>query len=133
MVNRLNISLNQNDYNTEVNTIKYIAQENYNDHQLIEFLIKMQNFKPITKETSTEERKKQHNTNLSQQIQTIQFKNSNTTNNTLQRHVTNKTHITPSKKNTSTSVYRIKCRLMTVPYSTSIKQVDLSKHDILNK
>ena len=41
MVNRiLNIPLNQTDYNTEVNAIKYIAQENGYDPQLIESLIK---------------------------------------------------------------------------------------------
>ena len=41
MVNRLlNVPLNQTDYNTEVNAIKYIAQENGYDPQLIESLIK---------------------------------------------------------------------------------------------
>ena len=33
------IPLNQTDYNTEVNTIKYIAQQNGYDPQLIESLI----------------------------------------------------------------------------------------------
>ena len=36
----LNVPLNQTDYNTEVNTIKYIAQENVYNSQLIESLIK---------------------------------------------------------------------------------------------
>ena len=41
MDNRLlNVPLNQTDYNTEVNTIKYIAQQNDYDPQLIESLIK---------------------------------------------------------------------------------------------
>ena len=41
MINRLvNIPLNQTDYNTEFNTIKYMAQENGYDSQLIESLIK---------------------------------------------------------------------------------------------
>ena len=41
MVNSLlNIPLNQTDYNTEINTIIYIVQENGYDPQLIESLIK---------------------------------------------------------------------------------------------
>ena len=40
IVNRLlNIPFNQTDYNTEVNTIKYIAQESGFDPQLIESII----------------------------------------------------------------------------------------------
>ena len=35
----LNIPFNQTDYNTKVNTIKYIAQENGYDPQLLESLI----------------------------------------------------------------------------------------------
>ena len=62
MVNRLfNIPLNQTDYNTEVNTIKYIAQENGYDPQLTESLIK--NAKRIQLQTNK-------NTNTSQQIHT---------------------------------------------------------------
>jgi hypothetical protein len=41
MVNRLlNITLNQTDYITEVNTTKYITQENCYNPQVIESLIK---------------------------------------------------------------------------------------------
>ena len=51
MVNRLlKVPLNQTDYNTEVNTIKYIAQENGYDPQLIESLIKKCKTKKITKQ-----------------------------------------------------------------------------------
>ena len=72
MVNRLlNIPLNQTDYNTEVKTIKYIAQEKSYDPQLIESLIKkMQNeeiCKPIRKKLT---QTKFHHTNPSQQIHT---------------------------------------------------------------
>jgi hypothetical protein len=43
LIRLLNIPLNQTDYNTEVNTIKYIAEENGYHPQLIEPLIKIQN------------------------------------------------------------------------------------------
>ena len=60
MVNRLlHVPLNQNDYNTEVNTIKYIAQENGYDPQLIESLIKNAKWRKLqnnNKETHTDKK-----------------------------------------------------------------------------
>ena len=68
----LNVPLNQTDYHTDVNTIKYNAQENGYDHQLIESLIKKmqneENCKPIRKKLT--QTKKNHNINTSQPIHT---------------------------------------------------------------
>ena len=53
----LNIPLNQIDYNSKVNTIKYIAQENVCDSQVIESLInnaKWKKSQTSTKETPTD-------------------------------------------------------------------------------
>ena len=50
------VHLNQTDYNTEVNTIKYIAQENGYDRQLTESLIenaKRRKLQTNKKETHT--------------------------------------------------------------------------------
>ena len=48
MINMLlNIPLSQTDYNTEVNTIKYIVQENGYNPQLIKSLVKLQNGRKI--------------------------------------------------------------------------------------
>ena len=84
MVNRfLNIPLNQTDYNTEVNTIKYIAQENGHDRQLIESLIKnakRRKLQPNKKETHTDKKfiTLTHHNKSTQKI-AKSFKNWNTT------------------------------------------------------
>ena len=117
MVNRLlNVPLNQTDYNTEVNTIKYIAQENGYDPQLIESLIKNAKRRKLqnnNKETHTDKTfitlthtdktfitLTHHNKST---IKKLEYNKAYTTINTLKRHLTNKTtHNTIHEKHTST-------------------------------
>ena len=47
----INITLNQTDNNTKINTIKYIAQENGYDSQLIKTLIKNSKWKKCPQTT----------------------------------------------------------------------------------
>ena len=111
MDNRLlNVPFNQTDYNTEVNTIKYMAQENGYEPQLIESLIKKWKSKKIASQLErNSHREKIHNTNPSQQIHTkiaksikkLEYNIAYTTNKT--------THNTKHEKHTSTLVYKLKC------------------------
>ena len=74
MINkRRNLALNHTDCNTEINTIKCIAQENDYCPQLIETLIKMQilrNCNLICKNLPLTNNKHIHNAKISQQIHT---------------------------------------------------------------
>ena len=115
MVNRLlNVPLNQTDYNTEVNTIKYIAQENGYDPQLIESLVKNAKRRKLqnnNKETHTDKTfitLTHHNKStqkIAKTIKKLEYNIAYITNNTLKRHLTNKTtHNTIHEKHTSTGV-----------------------------
>ncbi|KAJ4430754.1 hypothetical protein ANN_19345 [Periplaneta americana] len=118
MVHRLlNIPMNQQDYNEELNTIKYIAQENGYNPNIIDNIIRKtkQNHKKQKNTTQTHEHKKYFTLtyeNRNTHKIAISFKKLNyniayRTNNTLQKHLNTQT--TQTNKYNHSGVHKLKC------------------------
>ncbi|KAJ4433893.1 hypothetical protein ANN_16206 [Periplaneta americana] len=118
MVHRLlNIPMNQQDYNEELNTIKYISQENGYNPNIIDNIIRKtkHNHKKHKNTTQTQEQKKyitltyenKNTHNIATSFKKLNYNIAYRTNNTLQKHLNTQT--TQTNKYNHTDVYKLKC------------------------